>query len=86
MLLTVVVFSEALEDLKGRLEPWKEALKSNRLRVNVKKMKMMISSENVGKVTEEGTFPCPIFRKGLGSNSIFCYLSRCWVRKIYWYN
>lgn len=27
MLLTVALVSEAFEDLKGRLEPWKEALK-----------------------------------------------------------
>ena len=58
MLLTVALVSETLADLKGRLEPWKEALesKSKGLRVNVKKMNMKISSEGAGKVTEEGKF------------------------------
>ena len=41
--------NETLEGMKGRLEAWKGALKSERLRVNVKKTKIMISSENVGK-------------------------------------
>ena len=58
--------SETLEDLKGRLGAWKRALESKWLRVNVKKTKM-ISSENSGKVTIEGKFPCAVFRKGVGS-------------------
>lgn len=75
MLLTVALVSETFADLKGRLEPWKEALESNSkgLRVNVKKMNMKISSENAGKVTEEGKFHCPVCRKGLSSNSILCH-------------
>ena len=39
---------ETLEGLKGRLEVWKGELKSEGLRVNVKKTEI-ISSENVGK-------------------------------------
>ena len=79
MLLTVALVSEAFEDLKGRLEPWKEALKPKGLRVNTKNMNIMISSENAGKVTEEGKFHCPVCRKGLSNNSILCHL------KMYWY-
>ena len=29
----------------------------------------MVSSENAGKVTTEGKFPCAVCRKGTGSNS-----------------
>ena len=42
---------------------------------------MMITSENVGKVTIEGNFPCAVCRKGVGSNSIHCQFCRCWVHK-----
>ena len=40
--------SKKLEGLEGRLEGWKRTLESKGLRVNVKKTKMIISSENVG--------------------------------------
>ena len=51
------------------------------MRVNVKKTKTMISSENTGKVTIEGKFPCAVCRKGVGSNSIPCQFCRNWVQK-----
>ena len=47
----------ALESLKSRLEAWKRALKSKGLRVNVKKTKMMISSESARELSVEGKFP-----------------------------
>ena len=43
----------------------------------------MISSENAGKVTEQGKFRCDVLRKNVGSNPIFCQFSRCWVHKRY---
>ena len=51
------------------------------LRVNIKKTKTMINSENAGKVTVEGKFPCAVCRKGVGSNSSLCQFCRCWVHK-----
>ena len=71
----MVLFSETLEGLKGRLEAWKGALKSKGLRVNVMKTKMMIGSENAEKVTIEGKFPCSVYRKVVGSNPILCQFS-----------
>ena len=50
----------SVEDLKRRLEAWKGALKSKRSRVKVKKTKIMISSENAGKVTEDSKSPCTV--------------------------
>ena len=52
-----------------------------RLRVNVKKTKIMISSENAGKVTIKGTFSCAVCRKGVYSNLIPYQFCRCWVHK-----
>ena len=45
----LVLFSETLEGLKGRLKVWKGAWESKGLRLNVKKTKMMISSEKYWK-------------------------------------
>ena len=42
---------------------------------------MIISSENAGKVTTQGKFPCAVCRKGLGSNSILSTFCRCWLHK-----
>ena len=53
--------------LKVRLQAWKGALKSKRWRV---KTKIMISSENAGKVTEESKFSSTVCRKTLDSNFI----------------
>ena len=55
---TALCLFQVLEGLKGRQETWKGALESQALRVNVKKKKMIISSENVEKVTEEGKSLC----------------------------
>ena len=62
--------SETLQGLKWRLEAWKGALESKGQRVNVKKTKMVISSENVVKVTMEGMFSHVVLRKGVGSSFI----------------
>ena len=40
---------------------------------------MIINFENVGKITEKGKFPCAVCRKGVGSNSILCQSSGCWL-------
>ena len=52
------------------------------MRVNVTKTKMIIRSENPGKVKEKIQFFCRAFRKGVGSNSILCQLYRCWLQTI----
>ena len=52
----------------GSLE--RGTLKSTGMRVNVRKTNIMISSENIGKVTEKDKFPWAVSRKGVGSKSI----------------
>ena len=49
----LALVSETPEDLERRLEAWKGALESKGLRVNVKKTKIVINSENPGKVKIE---------------------------------
>ena len=77
----VALVSSALESLERRLKIWKGASKLKGLRVNVRKTKMIINSENAGKVTVEGKFRCVVCRKGVGSNFIFCQFFRIWVQK-----
>lgn len=48
------LFSESFKGLKGRLEAWKGSLELND-----------DGSENVGKISEEGNFPCTVCRKAL---------------------
>ena len=48
----------SFEGLKGRLDVWKGALESKGLTVNVKKTKMIISSESSEQVTSKSKFPC----------------------------
>ena len=52
--LTLV--SKTCQGLKGRLKAWKGAVESKGLTVNVKTTKIMINSENAGKVTMEDKF------------------------------
>ena len=70
--LTLV--DETLEGLKERLEAGKGVLESKVLRADVKKTKTIISSENAGKVTADGKFPCAVCRKGVGRKSILSVL------------
>ena len=64
--------SERLTGLKGTREASKGSLSSKELKINVKKTKIIIRSEDTEKVTEEAKFPCAVCRKGVGSNSILC--------------
>ena len=47
------------------------------LGVNVKKKKMMISSETTGKGTEKSKSLCAVCWQGGESNSILCLFCRC---------
>lgn len=49
------------------------------MRVNVKKKKMMISSEHDEKVAEESKSACAFCRKNVGCHSILCQFYRCLV-------
>ena len=65
-----------------RLEAWKGILETKGLRVNVKKTRVMITSKNTEKLTEEGKFPLAVWRKSVGSNSILCQFCRCQVKDV----
>ena len=62
---------------KGKLEAWKGTLESKSLRVNVKKTKMILSSQKTRKFWKEGKFLCAVCRKDVGNDSIICKFCKC---------
>ena len=56
-------------------------MKSKGLRINVKEMKLINSSEDVRKVTTEGKFTFVVCRKDVDSISILRQIFLCWVQK-----
>ena len=77
----LVVSSETLDGLLAKLETWKKGLEGKDLRVNMGKTKVMVSGCNLGKPSEKGKFPCSVFGKGVGSNSIYFGTCKHWVHK-----
>ena len=68
----LVLVRQPIEGPKRRLGAGKGALKSKGLKANVKKKKTTICSENAGKVSKEGKFPCAVCRKRVDCNLILC--------------
>ena len=64
--------SETIETLNVRLVAWKHCLEAGGLRVNLGKTKIMIFGCDVGKIREQGKYPCGVCRKGVGVNSVYC--------------
>ena len=77
----LVLVSESLDVLLERLCMWKDGLESKGLRVNMSKTKIMFSGPNLGSLRDEGKYPCAVYGKGVGSNSIFCPGCCHWVHK-----
>ena len=77
----LALVSETLESLKVKLEAWKHSLELGGLRVNLKKTKVMVSGCEVGKVSEQGRYPCGVCYKGVGVNSVQCQSCSYWVHK-----
>ena len=59
----MTLINELCKGFKVKLKVLKVALESKLLRVNVRKVKMMTSSEEDGKDRKEGKFPRAIYRK-----------------------
>ncbi|XP_068686740.1 uncharacterized protein [Montipora foliosa] len=77
----LVISSDSLDNLLARLCTWKLGLESKGLRVNMSKTKILMSGPNLYSLCDSEKFPCAIYRKGVGSNSIFCNGCSHWVHK-----
>ncbi|XP_060770545.1 uncharacterized protein LOC132881740 [Neoarius graeffei] len=77
----LVIVAETLEELSGKFLLWKNGLELRGLRVNMAKMKVIISSPNLNSLRDSGKHPCGVCRKGVGCNSTFCNGCQHWVHK-----
>ena len=59
------------EGLMTKKTVWKNGLESKRLKVNIEKTKVMVSGRHLHKLQTSGKYPCAVYRKGVGKNSIF---------------
>ena len=80
----LAIVAESLDKLKIRLKNWKDGLEEKGLKVNVGKTKVLCSRHDVpkSKITSV-KFPCGVYMKGVGANSILCLSCRNWVHKQY---
>ena len=77
----LVVMADSLEECIARLKVWKEGMKHKGLRVDMKKMKSMVSGTGLDLFRDSGAFPCAVCRSGVGVNSIQCSQCMYWVHK-----
>ena len=73
----VVLMSENLEDLREMFQKWRGALKSKRMKVNIRKSKMMVSG--AGEIVGSKVDPCGICGKRVMSNAVLCTVHRKWI-------
>ena len=59
----------------------KKHLEAKGVRVNIRKTKILIWSENLHSFKDLGKHLCEVCRKGIVSNSIFCDECRSWIHK-----
>ena len=69
------------EELIKRLSEWKDNVESKGVRVSVNKTKVMISGERQKVRQKAIRWPCGVFSKGVGSNSLQCTSCQKWVHK-----
>ena len=81
MLMTLSVIAETEEELIKRLNEWKENVESKGIRVNMNKTKVMISGERQMVWQKAARWPCMVYNKGVGSNSLQCTRCQKWVHK-----
>ena len=76
-----MISAETEAGLKMKLNKWKTEMEANGLRVNMGKTKIMVSGVNLQTLKDSGKYPCSVYRRGVGSNSIYCAGCSHWVHK-----
>ena len=68
-----VLTSETMEGLREKFWKWKEAFESKGLKVNLGKIKVVVSgAEDEVSVSKVDPYPCGICGKQVMSNSVLC--------------
>jgi len=60
---------------------WKSCLQGKGLKVNVSKTKVMMSGGACNETVTSGKYPCSVYGKIVGSNSIMCKECEKWVHR-----
>ena len=74
----MVLMSKSMENLKEKFLKWKEAFESKGLKVNHKKIKIMVSG-SIGEILKSEVDPCAKCGKRLMTNSVMCTKCCKWV-------
>ena len=77
----LVIMADSLERCSSKLKAWKAAMEKKGLRVNMPKLKFLISGVGLDVLKDTGKFPCTVCRSGVGNNSIQCSRCKLWVHK-----
>ena len=75
------MIAETQEDLIKRLNEWKNNVENRGMGVNMNKTKAMISRERQKPVPKAARWPCGVYGRGVGSNSVQCTSCQKWVDK-----
>ena len=77
----LVILAETFKGPMAKMAVWKNGLKSNGLKVNMKKIKVMILGRDFHTMQTSGKYLCAVCSKGVGKKSIFCNGCSFWVHK-----
>ena len=77
----LVVIAETDDDLTKRLNQWKDNVENRGMRVNMNKTKVMISGEQQKVTWNAVRWPCGVYGRGVGNNSIQCTSCKKWVHR-----
>ena len=75
----LAVIAETEEELIKRLFEWKDNVESKGMRVNMNKIKVIISGERQMVRQKDARWPCGVCSKGVGSNSLQCTSYQKWA-------
>ena len=77
----LVLLADSEDDLKKKLQRWKNGLEAKGLKVNVGKTKVMKCGVGVQKVVDSRKYLGGVCGKSVDANSIQCTLCMKWVHK-----
>ena len=77
----LILMAESEESPRDKIVKWKSGLEAKGLKMNTGKTKVMFSCSMKDKVEEKGKWPCGVYKKGVGNNSILCHGCKKWIHK-----
>jgi len=75
------LLAETEEELRENIVNLKAGMEVKSLQMNAGKMKVTFCCTTTDRVEEQGKWPCDVYKKGIGNNSITCTCCQKWVHK-----